>query len=126
MPKHNLTLGKEGENLAALFLKENGYRILFRNYKTGVGEIDIIAKDCDTLCFVEVKARNSERFGMPQEAVSKIKQMQVSKAALQFMKERHLLDNKARFDVVSILCTESAKKLDLIKNAFELDESFTP
>jgi putative endonuclease len=123
--KQNLYLGKRGEEAAVGLLKDNGYKILLRNYKTKLGEIDIIAKDKDTICFVEVKTRYSERFGLPAEAVFRSKQRQISKAALVFLKEKNLLDKKARFDVISILYSEDNPKLDLIKNAFELDASFT-
>jgi len=123
--KANLYLGRSGEEAAANFLKKNGYKILARNYKSRLGEIDIIAKDKDTLAFIEVKTRLSDKFGLPQEAVMKSKQRQISKAALSFLKEKNLLHEKARFDVVSVEYSQDKPKLDLIKNAFELDKSFT-
>jgi putative endonuclease len=123
--KQNLYLGKTGEELAADYLEKNGYRILARNYKTRLGEIDIVALDKDTICFVEVKARLSDEFGLPQEAVSFFKQRQISKAALIFIKKNNLLDKKARFDVVSIRYAGGIPKITLIKNAFELDEVFS-
>jgi putative endonuclease len=123
--KEKIYLGKSGEEKAVELLKEQGYKILARNFRTKLGEIDIIAKDKDTFCFIEVKARRSDRFGFPQEAVLRKKQRQISKAALLYLKENNLLDQKARFDVVSIIYSEDKTKLDLIKNAFELDSSFT-
>jgi len=123
--KQNLYLGKSGEEIATCLLKDNGYKILARNYRTKLGEIDIIARDKDTVCFIEVKTRNSDRFGFPVEAISISKQRQISKAALMFLKQNNLLDKKARFDVVSIICSENTPKLDLIKNAFELNENFS-
>lgn len=124
MSKQNLYLGKSGEEAATNFLKENGYKILVRNYKTKLGEVDIIALDKDTLCFIEVKTRYSLKFGSPLEAVSKFKQRQISKAALKFLKENNLLNKRARFDVVSVIYSDEVPKLDLVKNAFELDSSF--
>ncbi len=124
MYKQHLTLGKSGEELAVALLEESGYRILARNYKTKLGEIDIVAYDKDTICFVEVKTRHSDKHGTPQEAISGFKQRQISKAALMYLKKNHLLDKKARFDVVSIIYSENAPKLDLIKDAFELDKDF--
>ena len=118
-------LGKSGEELAVDLLKQNGYKIIARNYKTKLGEIDIVAKEKDTYCFVEVKTRHSDRFGLPQEAVLNTKQRQIAKSALIFLKENKLLDKKARFDVVSILYSQDSPRLDLIKNAFELNERFT-
>jgi putative endonuclease len=123
--RQNLYLGKFGEESAIDLLKNNGYRILARNYKTKLGEIDIIARDKDTVCFIEVKTRHSDRFGLPQEAISRSKQRHIAKVALMFLKENNLLDKRARFDVISIMHSEDTSKLDLIKNAFELDQSFT-
>ena len=125
MSKQNLYLGKSGEESAVGFLKKNGYKILIKNYKTKLGEIDIIAHDKDTIAFIEVKTRRSDRFGLPQEAVLSTKQRQMAKAALVFLKENNLLDKKARFDVVSVMYSQGVPKLDLIKNAFELDQRFT-
>ena len=126
MSKQHLYLGSLGEESAVRFLKENGYKILNRNYKTKFAEIDIIALDKDTLVFIEVKTRHSDKFGMPSEAILPSKQRQISKAALAFLKEKNLFHKKARFDVVSILYSLSEKpKFDLIKNAFELDENFS-
>lgn len=121
MSKEHLYLGKSGEELAAGLLKENGYKILLRNYKTKLGEIDIIAKDKGTVCFIEVKTRHSDRFGLPFEAISTFKQRQIAKVALLFLKRNNLLERKARFDVVSIVYWKDRPKLDLIKDAFELD-----
>ena len=124
MSKQNLYLGKIGEEAAVGLLKDNGYKILQKNYKTKLGEIDIIAKDKDTICFIEVKARQTDRFGLPCEAISKFKQRQISKAALIFLKGKNILDKKARFDIVSIIYSEEKPKLDLIRGAFELDNYF--
>jgi len=123
--KQHLYFGKSGEELAVGFLKVNGYNILVKNYRSKLGEIDIIAKDKDTIAFIEVKTRHSDKFGLPCEAVLKPKQKQISKAALIFLKENNLLEQKARFDVVSIVYMDRGPKVDLIKNAFELDGSFT-
>ena len=124
MSKEKISLGNKGEELAAGFLKDSGYKILYRNYKTKVGEIDIVAKDKETICFVEVKTRSSDRFGSGSEAVLRAKQRQIAKAALVFLKENNSLDKRARFDVVSLDCSAAEPKLDLIKDAFELDGSF--
>ena len=124
MSKQNIYLGKRGEGATADFLKENGYKILKANYKTKLGEVDIIAYDKGTLCFIEVKTRDSLRFGFPQEAVSHFKQRQISKVALQFLKSNNLLNKKARFDVVSVIYTEDKPAFNLIKNAFELEERY--
>ena len=112
-------LGKKGEELAIGFLKKNGYRILERNYVCKLGEIDIIAKEKDTLTFIEVKTRTSALFGPPQLAVTPSKQMQLSKAALYFLKEKRLGDVKARFDVVAIVLGLRGEEIELIRDAFD-------
>jgi putative endonuclease len=114
-------LGKKGEGKALWFLKKKGYRIIEKNYVCKLGEMDIIAKEKDTLVFVEVKTRTTTEFGPPQLAVNSSKQRQLSKVALNYLKEKHLEDVKARFDVVAILLEQDKEKIELIKDAFELN-----
>jgi putative endonuclease len=113
-------LGKKGEEIALRFLKKKGYKIIERNYVCKLGEMDIIAREKDTLVFVEVKTRTSMAFGPPQLAVNSTKQMQLSKVALYFLKEKQLEDIKARFDVVAILLRPKGEEIELIKDAFDL------
>jgi len=116
----NLDFGKEAEAAALRFLEKQGYKLLARNYKNKFGEIDIIAVDKGVICFVEVKARHSELFGSPADAVSRHKQRQISKAALCYLKENRLLERSARFDVVTLLYERDSPEISLIKDAFEL------
>ncbi len=102
------------------FLKKKGYRILERNYVCKLGEIDIVAKEKDTFAFIEVKTRTSTLFGPPELSVTPFKQMQISKAALCFLKEKKLEEVKARFDVVSILLIPGGEEIELIRDAFDL------
>ena len=125
MPGKNLRFGKQAESAAVEFLKGRGYKIIKCNYKTKFGEIDIIAEDKGVICFVEVKGRHSKLFGEPSEAVYAIKQRQISKAAICYLKENNLLEHLARFDVVSVLCAGVGWEIDLIKDAFELSSTFT-
>lgn len=125
MPGKNLEFGKQAEKAAVKFLKGRGYKVIQCNYKTESGEIDIIAEDKGVICFVEVKARHSKLFGEPAEAVSAAKQRQISKAAICYLKENNLLDHSARFDVVSLLYVEVLPEINLIKDAFELNSTFT-
>ncbi|MFH1888666.1 MAG: YraN family protein [Candidatus Omnitrophota bacterium] len=124
MSKQGLYIGKRGEEAAARLLKRSGYRILLKNYRTKSGEIDIIADDKGTICFIEVKARKSERFGSPYEAIPLSKQKKISKTALTFLKERGLLNKRARFDVISVVYDRNEPRLELIKDAFELSNEF--
>ncbi|MBU1726035.1 MAG: YraN family protein [Candidatus Omnitrophica bacterium] len=125
MSRERLDLGRAGEELAAGFLESKGYRILRRNFKNKLGEIDIIATEKEVYCFVEVKTRQSDKFGCPFEAVIASKQAQISKAALSYLKENRLLDKKARFDVVSVIYSQGASRVELIKDAFGLDERYS-
>jgi putative endonuclease len=112
-------LGKKGEEAALRFLKKKGYRIIEKNYVCKMGEMDIIAREKDTLAFIEVKTRTSAEFGPPQLAVNLSKQRQLSKVALNYLLEKRLEDVKARFDVVAILLGEK-EEIELIKDAFDL------
>jgi putative endonuclease len=85
-----------------------------------MGEMDIIGKEKDTLVFIEVKTRASTEFGPPQLAVNASKQRQLSKVALNYLNEKRLNDVKARFDVVAILLDQEKERIELIKDAFEL------
>ena len=113
-------LGQKGEEFALRFLKKRGYQIIQKNYVCKMGEMDIIAKEKDTLVFIEVKTRTSTTFGPPQLAVNPKKQSQMSKVALNFLKEKKLEDVKARFDVVAILLGPRGEEIELIKDAFDL------
>jgi putative endonuclease len=112
--------GKKGEDIAVAYLKSRGYRIVERNYKCPLGEIDIVARDGDSIVFVEVKSRKSEEFGDPQLAVGLEKQKKVSRISLMYLKEKHLYPCNARFDVVAIKMLPDGSTIELIQNAFEL------
>ena len=112
--------GAKGESLAAWYLKKNGYKIIEQNYRTQLGEIDIIAKEKKTLVFVEVKARRSTRFGNPKLAVTPKKQRKISMVALYYLKTTNQISAKARFDVVAITSNRDQPQIEIVKNAFEL------
>ncbi|WP_231714370.1 YraN family protein [Desulfonema ishimotonii] len=112
--------GREGESLAARYLEQNGYQILVMNYRAPTGEIDIIAREGNTLAFVEVKARRSGRFGSPKHAVDRRKQRKISMTALHYLKETGQHNVRARFDVISILSATALPRIELIRNAFGL------
>ncbi len=92
--------GRSGRACGCRLLAPAGFRILIRGYRTAQGEIDLIARDGATLVFVEVKAR---RQGVPAEAVTAEKQCRLTLAALRFLKEHGLLEQRCRFDVVAIV-----------------------
>jgi len=120
-----ITLGKRGEVIAALFLKAKGFKIIQRNYRQKIGEIDIIARQDEWLVFIEVKARKSVRFGQPFEAVTKAKQAQIGRVALDYMTRNKLSDQPVRFDVISILFNRKGDpEIEHLPNCFELNTGF--
>jgi putative endonuclease len=120
MTKERIILGKIGEDLARQRLKDLGYRIINANYTCALGEIDLIARDGDVLVFVEIKTRKKQSLGLAKEAVTKRKQVKLSKVALAYMKSNNLLGSKARFDVVAVGVSDGKKEIEIIKDAFEL------
>src|SRR6478672_963906 len=114
----HLRLGERGEKLACRFLKKNGYKVLYRNFRgrTG-GEIDIVCRDQDTLVFVEVKTRTREDFGRGLDAVDHDKRKRIARGGLAWLR---LLDNPDilfRFDVVEVVIGEgAAPRLELLRN----------
>jgi len=94
--------GKLGEDLATAELWHQGYVILARRYRTRFGEIDIVAQDGQTVVFVEVKTRRSDRYGSAAESVTPWKQRRIAAMALDYLAWVGRLDTPCRFDVVAI------------------------
>lgn len=124
-PEH-LIRGASGEKLACRFLRREGFKILYRNFRgrTG-GEIDIVCRDGDTLVFVEVKTRSREDFGRPFDAVGRDKQKRISRGGLAWLRMLDDPDILFRFDVVEvILTTDEEPRIELIRNAFPLSAPY--
>ena len=119
-------LGARGEELAVRYLKNRGYRILERNYRVKLGEIDIIAEQGGDLVFIEVKTRSDSLFGSPFDSVTVPKQKQLAKVALEYMSQCGCHNRPARFDVVGVQlkAANAAQlqdaKIELMQNAFDL------
>jgi putative endonuclease len=110
--------GREAETQAALFLQRRGYKILERNFSVRGGEIDLVAREGKTLCFVEVKSRRSSAFGHPAEAVNWKKQQRLIRAAqVYLLAHAGAAQPACRFDIVSICADEEPQ---LLRNAFSL------
>jgi putative endonuclease len=120
MTEARLNLGAWGEEQAAGYLKRRGMKILQRNLRTPVGEIDIVARDRKTLVFVEVKTRQSQLFGTPQEAVGAHKQRQIIRTAQWYLSAHPAGKLQPRFDVVAVLKLGEQVRVEHIVNAFEL------
>lgn len=112
------SLGILGEDLACDELRRRGYAILARRYRTRAGEIDIVARDGETLVFVEVKARNGCEFGGAAAAVTGWKQRRVAQMALDYLARRRALDAPCRFDVVAIDFKDGKNRIEVYANAF--------
>ena len=112
------SLGKHGEEKAIEFLKEKGYEIIETNYLKRSGEIDIIAFDPKyrEYVFVEVKTRQSTRFGYPEEAVNKNKINKIEKTAESWLMEKEKVDVEWRVDIISIELTDKKLQIRHIQN----------
>lgn len=118
MAQHN-DFGKKAEELAAEFLLKNGYKILARNFRYQKAEIDIIAEKDNLIIICEVKARSTDVFNLPQEAVNKKKIKLLVSAADYYLKEFNVL-NEIRFDIISVLPDEKQDlTIEHIQDAFE-------
>lgn len=110
-------IGGLGEDFAVHYLKSRGYRVLKRNFRCRLGEIDLIAKDGKTLVFIEVKTRRNHRYGTPQEAVTLAKQAKLRKVAAYYL-QRLDQDIPCRFDVLAVTIKDGTPQPVLIRNAF--------
>ncbi len=114
-----MKLGEKWEGLAVKFLKKKGYKRNKQNYKTPIGEVDIIAKEGETRVFIEVKTRESVEYGLPFEAVKSFKRRTIVNVALLYLKSFKEIP-PCRFDVISIYYEKGKPEFELIKEAFEI------
>lgn len=120
-PRHRF--GQVSEIRAEQFLIAKGYRILDRNVRLSIGELDLVADDQGVVVFVEVKGRSTEAFGGALSAVDRRKQAKLSKLAAQYLAQRHWSDKLCRFDVVLVQGHPSAPgQIEHISNAFDVTE----
>ena len=111
--------GTKGERVAAQYLEKKGYEILENNYRVSGSEVDLIAKKNDTLCFVEVKTRGSDDYGLPEEYVDWRKRRKIIRAAKIYSGTREFADFYVRFDIIAVLYKEGKIDINHIKYAFE-------
>jgi len=113
--------GMLGENIACDFLGKNGYHIIEKNYRCPGGEIDIIARQEDTLVFVEVRTKTSRRFGTPEESITPTKMERLRTVAAHYGQNRSNLPASWRIDVVAIQMDSRGKvsRIEIIENAVE-------
>lgn len=115
--KHNQQFGKLGEDIAADYLQQKGYKILVRNYRFSRVELDIIAEFENDIVFVEVKTRTSDQMAFPEQAVGKAKQRNIRLAAENFLEERDI-SKPARFDIIAVVKNEVKFEVEHIEDAF--------
>ena len=120
MTRYRQELGKHGENLAERELRRLGYAIIARRYRTRYGEIDIVARDGDTIVIVEVKARVTNEFGTAAEAVTRAKQRRLASMATEFRVRKRLTARPCRFDVVAIDGPAFNPRISIFRCAFTL------
>ena len=115
------SLGAQGEAVAARFLKRKGHTIVARSDRSWLGEIDLVTVDKRTVVFVEVKTRHSHNAGHPADAVDEDKQRRLTRLALAYLKQHHLLESPARFDVIAVTWPEGQRKphIEHFEHAFQ-------
>lgn len=116
--KQNLS-GPRGEEAAAQYLKEHGYKILECNYRVSGSEVDIIALKDDSVCFVEVKTRESDDCGLPEEFVNYYKRRKIIRAAKIYMADQNYEDFFTRFDIISVMAKPVGTEINHITHAFD-------
>ncbi len=116
---HRQKLGQRGEEIAAGYLQAEGYIILARNWRCPVGELDIVAREGETLVFVEVRTRRGNRFGTAEESITPAKQAKLVELAQTYLQEACLTDQNWRIDVMAVDIDRRGrlKRLNLIRNA---------
>lgn len=112
-------LGAFGERVAGEYLEKRGYKILQQNYRCSVGEIDIVARDGESLVFVEVRTRSSRQFGTPEESITPTKQAKLIELAESYLQEHQISNETWRIDVVAVEVDRNNRvsRIELIENA---------
>jgi putative endonuclease len=122
--RSNQDVGRSGEDAAEAFLREENFRIIDRNFRTRLGEIDIIAEEGDVLCFIEVKTRRSLAKGLPAEAVTARKQRQIAKVAAVYLDRYHPSGRVCRFDVISVTERHGSAEAEIVRDAFRTEDLY--
>lgn len=121
MGRENRIIGALGEEKAGRFLKRNGYRILAKNFRTRLGEIDVVASHKDFIVFIEIKTRVTSSLGPPYLSVTRAKKRHVVLCALAYLKRHNLIDSNWRIDIVSVKLDKeyNVENIEIIENAVE-------
>jgi putative endonuclease len=120
-PSARRARGREAEDLAARFLAERGVEIVARNHAVRTGEVDLVGRDGDVVCFVEVRSRASTAQGGPEETIDRLKARRVVAAATDWAARNGGFERRFRFDVVAVTFGEGAPRIDHFPGAFDED-----
>jgi len=112
--------GDLGEEAAARYLEQRGFRVLDRNWRYRQWELDLVCRDGDTIVFVEVKTRAATTMGTPADALTSRKQARLVKVASQYLSKKSLWDEPCRFDLAAVIDTGESMNVEHIENAFDL------
>lgn len=121
MSRRRKELGRRGEQIAEGYLQTCGYKILEKNYRCPLGEIDLVAEEKGVLIFVEVRTLSSKNWGLPQMSINFTKQKKIIKTSLYYLSEKNMWNRTCRFDIVAITLPieNGEQRVELIKGAFE-------
>ncbi|MGI9951054.1 YraN family protein [Moorellaceae bacterium AZ2] len=113
-------IGRQGEEAAAAFLQEKGFRLRERNFRCGLGELDIVAEEGGEIVFIEVRTRSSNLLGTPQESVDWRKQHRLRRLAAYYLQQKGLAGLPCRFDVVAVWLDKrgGVERIELVRGAF--------
>jgi len=117
---NHISIGKKGEEFACKIIEGMGYKVLERNYRCNIGEIDLIALDGDVLVFIEIKTR-SRSIEYAKEAVNRKKMKKLSLLASYYIKKKRLQNPRVRFDVIAVHMSGKHLEFEYIRNAFTCD-----
>jgi len=128
MSTNKISLGKKGEELALSYLKSKKFKIIEKNLRNRFGEIDIICEHQNSIIFIEVKTRRSNKYGCPEEAITINKQRKIIMNALSYLTRYHLGKKNSRFDVLVVSISDNCtiKNIKHIENAFYFDYDNNP
>ncbi len=110
--------GAAAERIAAEYLAQQGYKILHRNFTCRLGEIDLVCEEGPILCFVEVRMRRVDRYGVALETITPKKLERIVRTARYFLMKHNMEERECRFDVVTI---QGGEAPELARNAFQAD-----
>jgi putative endonuclease len=119
----HLSLGERGEMVAWNFLARAGYKILEKNYRCKIGEMDVVAEKNGRISFIEIKTRSDLFFGLPEESVHPAKQRKLVQLAKWYLKDKRIENVPVSFEVLAIVWKgKEEPQIRLIENAFDVEE----